>query len=413
MKYGITSTLYKKVVKPLLFTMDPESVHDAFVSIGRNLGSSTLARTGTRMMFRFDHPSLMQRICGLDFKNPVGLSAGFDKNADLTDIMDDVGFGFMQVGTVTTRPYEGNPKPRAVRLPNSQALVVNYGLKNIGVDRIIEKMHATSTCHSGAEGDRIQSECVDSIARTSLQNDATAARINIHTQVEKFPVGISIGKTNSPDTIEVDRGVSDYTDCLKKIIDASIGDFYTINISCPNTFGGEPFIVVDRLEKLLRSLYTLRIDKPVFLKMPIHLCWDEFKPLCDMAVSFGVDGLIIGNLRKDRSYPNIKDAISVDQKGGISGKPTWDLSNDLISKTYKHYGDRLVVIGVGGIFSAEDAYEKIKRGASLVQLITGMIYEGPQLIGAINKDLVRLLKQEGYSNISDAVGAYYKDNKPQ
>ena len=127
-----------------------------------------------------------------------------------------------------------------------------------------------------------------------------------------------------------------------------------------------------------------------------------------MIVKHGLSGVIIGNLNKDRSSNVIKDKLSDDVKGGISGRPCWELSNELISKTYAEYGDKLKIIGIGGVFSAEDAYEKIKRGASLVKLITGMIYEGPQLIGEINKGLVELLKEDGYENISEAVGAYHK-----
>ena len=139
MKYRMFSHLYKQLVKPVLFACDPENVHDWFIKFGGVLGRSRVLKNITRCLFRFDHSSLNQTICGLNFPNPAGLSAGFDKNADLTNIMEDVGFGFMQVGTITLHPYAGNPKPRAVRLPHSRALVVNYGLKNIGVEKIIEK----------------------------------------------------------------------------------------------------------------------------------------------------------------------------------------------------------------------------------------------------------------------------------
>ncbi len=368
MKFTVMSHIYKQAIKPLLFRMDPESAHDRFIRMGHVLGRYSGARHATSALFRYEHPSLSQKLCGLKFKNPVGLSAGFDKNGDLTQIMEPVGFGFMQVGTLTLHAYAGNPKPRAVRLPHSQALVVNYGLKNIGVEHILPKL-------------------------------------NTHTD---FPIGVSVGKTNCYETADVNAGILDYASCLYKVIQSGAGDFYTINISCPNTFGGEPFITSDRLDRLLTSLFRLKIEKPVFLKMPIHLAWNNFKPLLDVAVAHGVDGVIIGNLCKDRHYPLIKDALSPAVKGGISGKPTWDASNELISQAFENYRNQLLIVGVGGIFSAADAYEKIKRGASLVQLITGMIYEGPQLIGSINKGLVQLLRADGYKNISDAIGAYHK-----
>ncbi len=140
--------------------------------------------------------------------------------------------------------------------------------------------------------------------------------------------------------------------------------------------------------------------------MPINLSWEEFDKLLETAIHYEVDGVIIGNLNKNFQDETLKDKITENMKGGISGEPTKKLSNELISQTYKKYGDKLVIVGVGGIFSAEDAYEKIKRGASLVQLITGMIYNGPQTIGEINRELVELIKSDGFINIEQAVGFY-------
>lgn len=355
MKTKLIGLLYKLFLKPIFFLQDPEGVHDRFTQLGRLLGSNGFTKILTRWMFNYENPELEREICGIKFKNPVGLSAGFDKDANLVNILPDVGFGFMSVGTVTYKPYKGNPKPRLYRLPKSKGLVVYYGLKNIGVKRIVKK----------------------------LSNEVTKKQSN----EDKFPLFISIGKTNADYTASENAGIKDYYDCLNKVIKAKVGDVYEINISCPNTFGGEPFTTAPRLEQLLKKLYTLKIDKPVFLKMPIDKKWPEFKKLCDVAVKYGVEGVIIGNLQKDHNHKDIKDKISEHVKGGISGKPTWDTSNDLISKTYESYGKKLVIVGVGGIFSADDAIEKLNRGASLVQLITGMIYHGPQLIGEINKGL--------------------------
>ena len=152
---------------------------------------------------------------------------------------------------------------------------------------------------------------------------------------------------------------------------------------------------------------SLKPKKPVFLKMPINLPWVKFKALLDLAIKYKVAGVIIGNLNKNRQDPVIKDAIPSYIKGSVSGLPTQKLSNELIAKTYKTYGQKLVIIGVGGIFSAADAYAKIQRGATLVQLITGMIYEGPQLIGDINRGLVSLLHHDGYTHLSQAIGSYH------
>ena len=358
--------VYKNVGKRVFFAMDPEYVHDRMTNIGKILGSNSVTKALIKWVFRFDDKILEQTVCGLKFKNPVGLSAGFDKNAELHNIMNDVGFGFVEIGSVTLKPYDGNPKPRLYRLKKSQGIVVYYGLKNIGVEKIIPK----------------------------LKNRKDKDLI----------VGVSVAKTNCKETATVDQGVEDYSGCLKKLKMANVGDYYTINISCPNAFGGEPFVDTQSLEKLLAKLFMNKIDKPVLIKMPLDKQWSDFRELLLVIEKYPVSGVIIANLLKDRSAKEIVDVIPENIKGGISGRPTWRRSNELINQTYKEFGKKLVIIGVGGIFSAEDAYEKIKCGATCVQLITGMIFEGPQLIGSINKGIVELLKKDGYSNISEAVG---------
>jgi dihydroorotate dehydrogenase subfamily 2 len=366
LKTQIFRSFYRYLLKPILFLTEPEITHNTFTKIGQFLGRFQITNTATRQLFSYQHPALCQTIKGIVFPNPVGLAAGFDKDANLTKIMDSVGFGFMQAGTVTDQSYKGNPKPRLYRLPRSKGAVVYFGLKNIGVTKIIAKLKNRNP--------------------------------------NNFPLGISLGKTNSPKTATAKTGIDDYCRCLKKLLENKIGDFYTINISCPNTFGGEPFTTPEKLNQLLKKLTSLKIGKPVFLKMPINTPWQDFKKLLDVAIRQKIDGVIIGNLNKNRQDPSIKDQIPSHVKGGISGKPCWHLSNQLIAKTHQDYGKKLVIIGVGGIFSAKDAYEKIKRGASLVSLITGMIYEGPQLIGEINRGLVELLKKDGYNNIQEAIG---------
>ncbi|MCB9791003.1 quinone-dependent dihydroorotate dehydrogenase, partial [Candidatus Nomurabacteria bacterium] len=325
----------------------------------------------TKSLFSYiNEKYLAQEVCGIHFSNPIGLSAGFDKDANLQNILPSVGFGFMQIGSVTLHPYEGNPKPRLYRLPKSKALVVYYGLKNIGVKKIAQKLKGFRD--------------------------------------KNFPVSISIAKTNSKDTCTTEEGCTDYKGCLEHLVENNIGDFYTINISCPNTFGGEPFTTPEKLDALLKGLRKIDIEKPLFVKMPINLVWEDFRKLLNVIVEYQCDGVIIGNLNKDHSSDLIKDKIPDGVKGGISGLPTKELSNNLISKTYSEYRDKLVIVGVGGVFSAEDAYEKIKLGASLVQLITGMIYKGPQLVGEINRDLVSFLKRDGYANLAEAVGEFHR-----
>lgn len=357
--------LYKHLAKPIFFRQDPEKVHDRMTAVGEFLGRCKISRAITSRLFRYDDSSLEQTVLGMRFSNPIGLAAGFDKNAQLMDILPSVGFGFEEIGSVTGELCEGNPKPRLWRLPESKGLVVNYGLKNDGCEAIAS---------------RLSQKKFD------------------------FPIGISIAKTNSPATVDVEVGISDYEKAFRAF--SSIGHYFTINVSCPNAFGGEPFTDPFRLELLLTRLDAIRTEKPIFLKLPVDFSTTELDALVAVAARHRVHGIILSNLTKNRERSEIKpEEISGITKGGISGKPTFDASNAQIEHLYKTSGSRFVIMGCGGIFSAEDAYEKIKRGATLVQLITGMIFQGPQLIGEINRGLVRLMKRDGFKNIGEAVGS--------
>lgn len=365
----ISRQAYRHVLKPYFFNKDPEYIHEKMVAFGKNLGSYKITRSLVKSALAYEHHMLEQNLWGIDFKNPVGLAAGFDKNAELNAIMGSVGFGFATVGSVTCGSYEGNPAPRLVRLPKSKGILVNYGLKNQGADFIAEY---------------------------------------ISHRHKDIPQVISIGKTNSKDTVDRDRGIEDYYECLKTFVDQDVGDIYEINISCPNTFGGEPFTNKKDLTALFNKLFTLNIEKPVFIKMPISLPFDELKELISVCVDYGIKAIVLGNLRKEKSGQGIEDALSEDARGGISGKPTERISNDLIAAAYQYAGDNIRIIGVGGVFSAKDAYQKIKLGATMIELITGLIYEGPQLVREINRGLVKLLQADGFENIEEAVGSYFK-----
>jgi dihydroorotate dehydrogenase (fumarate) len=218
-----------------------------------------------------------------------------------------------------------------------------------------------------------------------------------------FPLNISVAYTNSKKVVSEEAAIGDYAGSLKAIATAKVGDLITLNISCPNTYGGEPFTTPDKLERLLSAVDKVNLTQPVFIKMPINLSWPDFRALLKVAIKHQISGVTIGNLNKVRA--NLQDDLPDSVSGGLSGKPTFNLSNTLISKTYQEFKDQLVIIGVGGIFSAEDAYTKIKLGATLVEMITGMVFEGPQLIGQVNAGLVKLLREDGYSHIAQAIGA--------
>jgi dihydroorotate dehydrogenase len=359
---GISSFLYKNILKRIFFLHDPEDVHDRMTGVGKSLGKTSFGRGITSFAFNYKNKMLEQDILGIHFKNPIGLSAGFDKNAELTDILPSVGFGFEEVGSITGEECEGNPKPRLWRMKESKSLLVYYGLKNDGAEVISQRLKDKEF---------------------------------------RFPVGISIAKTNSQETCDCDKGIADYVKAYKAF--SNIGDYYTINISCPNTFGGQPFTDAISLDLLFKELDKLPYTKPIFIKLSPDLSLEEVDKILDVANNHVVNGFVISNLTKNRDNPKLKDE-NIPDKGGFSGKVVEDLSNNLISYVYSKTMGRYVIIGCGGVFTAEDAYKKIKSGASLIQMITGMIFEGPQAISQINKDLVRLLRKDGYSSISEAIG---------
>ncbi len=363
---SIFQFLYQNIFKQVAFLLDPEFVHDRVVFFGKLLSKFSLTRKLSRKLFYFQHKSLSQNILGIHFPNPIGLSAGFDKNAELLDILPEVGFGFAEVGSITGEPCEGNPKQRLWRLPKSKSLVVYYGLKNDGAEPIA--------------------------ARLKNQNF-------------RIPVGISVAKTNNQATCEDEVGIKDYAKAFRNF--AQIGAYTTVNISCPNTFGGQPFTDPTRLDHLLSELDKIETTKPTFVKLSPDLNDGDVDALLEVIAKHKVQGIICSNLTKNRSNPKIVET-DVPAVGGLSGKVVEELSNKLIAHVYQKTQGKYIIIGSGGVFSAEDAYKKIKLGASLIQLITGMIYEGPQLISEVNIGLVKLLKQDGYTNIKDAIGA---DNK--
>ena len=359
---------YRYIAKPYFFKQDPEDVHDRACKVGETLGKNILTRRLVAQALDYRNSVLELDILGMHFNNPVGLAAGFDKNARLTRILPSVGFGFEEVGSITGEPCEGNPRPRLWRLPRSRGLVVYYGLKNDGCEAVAERMRGSTF---------------------------------------DFPVGVSIAKTNSLATVGVQDGIADYVKAFRAFLD--IGQYLTLNISCPNAFGGEPFTDPDRLDILLSEIDDIRTKKPIFLKMPADLTTEQLDALVAVADRHRVHGFVLSNLTKKFERPEVQqDEIKGLVHGGISGKPTFNQSNALIAHLYQKVSGRYVIIGCGGIFSAEDAYEKIRQGASLVQLITGMIFEGPQLIGEINLGLVKLLQRDGFENVSRAVGSAHR-----
>lgn len=368
---SINGFLYRQIFKRIFFLFDAEKTHDFMTGVGKLLGSNVVTQKLTTLFFNSpDDPILEQTIHGVKFKNPIGLSAGFDKNADLTSIIPEVNFGFEEVGSITGEPCEGNPKPRLHRLKKSRALVVYYGLKNDGCEKLASKLkHKKKHLPSGKF---------------------------------KIPIGINIAKTNSKACANTEAGIQDYLKAYKSFL--NIGNYFTINISCPNAFGGEPFHDPKKLDTLLTALEKYPTKKPVFLKIAPDLADEEINQIIAVSGKHHIDGFICTNLTKKRENLLIHDK-NVPEHGGISGKVIEDLSNKMISSIYRKTKGKFTIIGCGGVFSAEDAYEKITLGASLIELITGMIFEGPQLISQINLELAGILRENGFTNIKEAVGS--------
>ncbi len=350
------------LLKNILFRIDPEKVHNSFLVIGKNLGKYKITKNATSSLFNFAHPSLEQNMHGIKFPNPVGLSAGFDKDAELTEIIPEVGFGFMEVGSITAKSYEGNKGPRLKRIIEKQSIWVNYGLKNKGAIEIKSRLNKKHF---------------------------------------KIPLGISVAKTNCRETVDTKVAIEDYIFTIKEF--KSIGDYFTINISCPNAFGGQPFSSPRLFKTLMDEIEKLKIKKPIFIKLSPDLGEKNISSILNLSLNYTIAGFICSNLTKKEK----------NKSGGLSGKSVEKKSNNLLSQVYKFKiknKKQYIIIGSGGVFSAQDAYKKIKLGANLIQLITGMIYKGPALIGEINQGLVELLKKDKLTNISQAVGLSFKNH---
>lgn len=361
----ITHWLYKTFFKPFFFAHDPELIHDKIIRFGVFLGKTTIGKWFTRALFSYKNPILQQEILGISFQNPVGLSAGFDKNAQLTDILPEVGFGFAELGSITGAPCSGNEGKRLWRLPKSKGLVVYYGLKNDGAKNISKRLSS---------------------------------------KVFTIPMGISVAAANSKDTIDTTNAIQDMISAFEYM--KSVGSYITVNISCPNTQTGQPFLVPENLEKLFTTIDAIQTNKPIFIKLSPDTEFTQLDALLDIARRHRIHGIICSNLTKDRNNPKIFETVP--RVGGMSGKIVQDRADALLSYIYQKERSRFVLIGCGGVFSAEDAYHKIRQGASLVQMITGMIFEGPQVVSAINHRLAQLLKRDGFIHISQAIGADYR-----
>lgn len=361
--------LYRHVAAPIFFLFDSEPVHEFFLCAGHMLGRVPGFPTILRATMCITHPSLQSVAAGIHFPNPIGMAAGFDHEAQLTRMVSSLGLGFESVGTVTNGTYGGNPYPRLKRLVKSRSILVNKGFKSSGIDAVLTRLAG---------------------------------------ETFNIPIGISIGQTNTRAITTHAEAIADVCAAFQKVEYANVPfAYYELNISCPNLIHDISFYEPDRLREMLMAICNFRPSRPLFIKMPIVLTNEETLRLVDVIREFPVAAIIIGNLQNNRSHPAFdRDEMSAhaEYRGNWSGKPCKERSDELIALTYSHTQGALPIIGCGGVFTAEDAYHKIRSGASLVQVITGLIFNGPQLAAEINGGLLKLLQRDGFAKISDAIG---------
>lgn len=363
----VFSKVYSAIAHSLVFRFDSEKVHEIALSLGHFLSRHPLVIAPISFWLKPKNSKLTQVISGITFKGPVGLAAGFDYYAHLPRLLPYLGFGFGTVGTFTNKPYSGNVPPRLGRLVRSRALLVNKGFKNGGIDLAIEKL-----------------------------------------QIDNFemPVGLSIGKTNIDEVCTQELAIEDIKAAFVKAEQSTASfNYYELNISCPNLNIDVDFYPPKNLEELLSAVDNLNLSRPVFVKMPIEESNEDMLEMLGVISKHKIRGIILGNLAKSRSNPSLfKEEVEKVGKGNFSGMPTQKRSDELIKLAYENFGDKLTVVGCGGVFTPEDAYRKIRNGASLIQLISGLIYNGPLLPAQINFGLARLLKRDGLTHISEAIG---------
>jgi len=338
------------LIRPFAFALDAETAHRATIALLK-------MRTGTA--FPPEPPStaaLETKVAGLTFSNPVGLAAGFDKDAEVPEQMLSLGFGFVEVGTITPQPQAGNPQPRLFRLAEDAAVINRMGFNNKG----------------------------QADARRRLDRRARWRGV----------IGVNVGANKD----SADR-VADYVAGVRAM--APVADYLTINVSSPNTPGLRGLQDEGALDELLAGVSAARTDKPIFLKVAPDLNDGDPERIVKVAMVHKIDALIVGNTTITR--PPLKSRYA-DEAGGLSGAPLKTLALDTLRKFRAASGGEIPLIGVGGISTADDAWERIRAGASLIQLYTAMVYEGPGIAKRIARGLAERLKREGMSSIADAVG---------
>ncbi len=342
--------MYRSIIRPLLFLIDPERIHHLLVFCIKYCFKIPGLLPLVRLFLNKQDPRLNREVFGLKFSNPIGMAAGFDKNAEVFNEMRAFGFSFVEIGTVTPEPQAGNPKPRVFRLIRDRALINRMGINNYGVD---------------------------------------SAALRLENRKHKLIIGGNIGKnTITPNSV----AAADYEKGFTALYDYV--DYIALNVSCPNVESLSELQEKDLLQEILDRLTNLRknkdIYKPILVKISPDLDYDHIDESIDLIMKYGADGIIATNTTTSRKGLSItSEEIASKGKGGLSGLPLKDRSTQVIRYIVKKTGGKLPVIGVGGIMSESDALEKLAAGASLIQVYTGFIYEGPGFVNRINKAIIR------------------------
>lgn len=352
-------------VGPLLRLLDPEQAHN----IGIWAASKGLFPRETRP----DDGSLRITCWGKQFRSPLGLSAGFDKDGVAAASLLDLGFAFVEVGSITPEPQPGNPKPRCFRveIPGQECVINRYGFNNVGADRARENLVRQRELMRGGGG----------------------------------VIGINIGKNKTSED-----AVADYVIGVRKL--GPLADYLVVNISSPNTPGLRSLQSRSQLETLIKAVVKERDQlegnrPPVLVKIALDLVDEELKDIARVATSLKLDGLIVSNTTIERP-PAIQSHIHGHETGGLSGKPLFAKSTEVLHRMYALTKGKIVLVGVGGVSSGEDAYKKIRAGATLVELYTALSYEGPSLVPRVKRELAACLARDGFTSVADAVGADHR-----
>jgi dihydroorotate dehydrogenase len=354
-------------VKPLLFGLPAETAHDA-VHRGLRVAQGTPVEPALRDRFRVADDRLAVEAFGQTFPNPVGVAAGFDKNAHVPSALSSLGFGAVEVGGVTAEPQTGNARPRMFRLREDEGIVNRMGLNNHGAAVVGDRLRA-------ANGD-------------GSRNGPAAGGVDV-------PVGVNLAKTEH---VSTEDAPADYRATYEQVADG--GDFFVVNVSCPNSQGFEALQNRGPMEAILTELQDAGAS-PLLVKLSPDLPDPAVEDALDLVTELDLDGVIATNTTTDR--PDSLRSRNRAEEGGLSGKPIESRATEMVRFVAERVD--VPVVGVGGVFTAEDAYRKIRAGAHVVQLYTGLVYRGPTIARDVNEGLLKLLERDGFDSVEDAIGA--------